>query len=158
MRVFLDTCVLLDIISRRSGFEESLKILVPQLFGDVELCVSSKSYTDIFFIMNKHAESSQIQDAFLASEKYFNLCSVDSTMIAEAANRKWDDFEDCLIAIGAENVAADYLLTRDANGFKNSTVPAITPNEFMHVLKDNLQITYHYSPDINSRELASMTE
>ena len=53
MRVLLDTCVLFDIIARRMPFEESLKLLMPHSFGDLELWVSAKSYTDIFYVMKK---------------------------------------------------------------------------------------------------------
>ena len=85
MRALLDSCILFDIIARRMSFEESLKLLMPHSFGDLELWVSAKSYTDIFHIMKKQAASANIQRVFQKSYKQFTICSVDKETLERAA-------------------------------------------------------------------------
>ncbi len=137
MRVLLDTCVLFDILARRMSFEESLKLLMPHSFGDLELWVSAKSYTDIFYVMKKQAASAEIQKAFRKSYKQFNICSVDKETLERAAELSWPDFEDCLISVCAEKIGADAIITRDEKGFVLSTVGACSPAEVMQLLRDH---------------------
>lgn len=143
MRVLLDTNVLFDITAQREPFFQTEKtLLMAKLFDDVELWVSAKSYTDIFYIMNKQFESTDIQNAFLVGMKYFSICSVDGGAIKEAATRCWSDFEDALIAICAENIRADFLVSRDAKGFERANVPILSPEGLLEMIDKRLGITY----------------
>ena len=80
MRVLLDTNVLFDITARQSEYPESALLLVPNYFGDAELWVSAKSYTDIFYVLDKHMDSGAIQDAFLAGFDHLQVCSVEAVI------------------------------------------------------------------------------
>ena len=135
MRALLDTCVLFDIATRRMPFEDSLRLFLPQAFGDLELWVSAKSYTDIFYVMSKQAESAQVQRAMLKSLEQFNVCSVDKNALVKALEMEWPDFEDCLISVCAEKVEADAIITRDAKGFGRSSVPAMSPTQMFQLLE-----------------------
>lgn len=131
MRVFLDTNVLLDLFANRPEFYgQAVRLKAMAYFGDAELWASAKSLTDIFYVMRRSFPSSDIQKLFLASREYLNLCSIEGADIYEACNRCWDDFEDCLVALAAEKVKADVLVTRDACGFADSSVPVFSPAEF----------------------------
>jgi len=127
MRVLLDTNIIIDLIAQREGYQAIQKLLIAQHFGDIELWVSAKSYTDVFFILCKNIPSQALQEAFLTTLKHFQVCSVDGVAIEQAATKKWDDFEDCLISVSAENIGADFIVTRDKNGFTKSPVTCITP-------------------------------
>ena len=136
MRTFLDTNVLFDILARRTSFKESCTLLVPHAFGDVELWVSAKSYTDIFYVLSKQVSSIDIQKAFIKSYEVFNICSVTTDHLMQAATRMWPDFEDCLIHTCAQSVNADIIITRDINGFKASNIPTSTPAQLLDILKE----------------------
>lgn len=62
--------------------------------------------------------------------------------LERAARLGWDDFEDCLIALAAERVGADYLITRDAKGFARSTVPAVSPDAWLNVMREEHSLDY----------------
>ena len=53
-----------------------------------------------------------------------------------ALKARWDDFEDCLVAYGAEKVSADYIITRNVKDFSQSRIEAITPEELFRRLED----------------------
>ena len=48
-----------------------------------------------------------------------------------AARLEWKDYEDCLVAICADKVKADYLITRDIKGFARSPVPVMRPEAWL---------------------------
>ena len=143
MRLFLDTNILIDFYAQRAPFTSLVcKLIAMEMFGDAELWVSAKSFTDIFYVMSKHKESHLIQEAFRESFRWLQICSIDTQDIAEATKRQWHDFEDCLVALGAEKVKADYLITRDKTGFAHSVVKVLSPQEFLDYCENELDLVY----------------
>lgn len=144
MRLFLDTNILIDFYSGRNEFYgNALKLVMAADAGDVELWASAKSYSDIFYVMRKAGKDSEkVQDAFLSSSSFLRICPVDQEDIMSAARLKWPDFEDCLINEGAQKVRADYLITRDKNGFDCSSIEALSPDGFFTMLESEYGIAY----------------
>lgn len=143
MRILFDTNVLIDLYANRVPFgSEAQKFLIMKEFGDAEIWASAKSFTDIFYILSKKFDNNRILDAFEESLKWLEICSVDSRDIEKAIEYRWSDFEDCLIYICAQKVKADYLITRDANGFKDSSIPVYSPQEFFQMLEEDFNIIY----------------
>lgn len=143
MRALLDTNVLVDILTGRPPEPEyAARLVVMQALGDIELWVSAKSFTDAFHVMSRENESADIQRAFIKSLEFLDVCAVDVEDIRTAAKRCWLDFEDCLIDVCAEKIKADYLLTRDEDGFKQSRMTAMTPRGLFAQLEEQLGLTY----------------
>lgn len=144
MRILIDTNILIDLYTSRRPDNYAQKLLIMHEFGDAELWASAKSFTDIFYILSKHFENDRIYAAFDESFKWLNLCSVDGDDIRAAVNREWKDFEDCIISICAEKAKADFLLTRDKCGFKNSKIKTMDPKAFFNYLESDLGIAYDW--------------
>lgn len=137
MKLLLDTNLLVDYYAGRQQWRPFfMKLLAMDFFGDAELWVSAKSFTDVFFLCKRNVPSQDLQRAFVKSGEFLNLCSVTGEDVLEAASRSWPDFEDCLMALCAEKVKADYLVTRDTKGFEQSKVPAIHPADLLGQLKE----------------------
>lgn len=151
MKLFLDTNILIDYYGRRQPFfSDASKLFVAQAFGDVELWASAKSFTDVFYVIGRQVGESRLQSMFASSFKYLRVCGVDGADLSDAATRSWSDFEDCLVSIAAEKTKADYLVTRDVAGFSHSSVPAISPQDFLLVMRDR----YHAEYDDLASELS----
>ena len=143
MRSFLDTNVLIDLLTARppEGVE-AVKLLAMQELGDVELWASAKSFTDMFYVMRKENPSEVVQQAFIDSLEYLQVCELGCEDIRAAAERKWTDFEDCLIDVCAEKIRADVLLTRDKDGFKQSRLKTASPKQMFLWLEEEMRLTY----------------
>ncbi len=143
MRAFLDTNVLIDLLTERppEGVE-AVKLLAMQELGDVELWASAKSFTDMFYVMRKENPSEVVQQAFIDSLEYLQVCELGREDIRAAAERKWTDFEDCLIDVCAEKIRADVLLTRDKDGFKQSRLKTASPKQMFLWLEEEMRLTY----------------
>ena len=143
MRVLLDTNVLIGLYTQQPPEGDiAQKLLVMKEFGDVELWVSAKSFTDVFYVLHKTYSSDYVQSAFEESYQWLEICSVDSADIHRATSRRWADFEDCLVDVCAEKVKADFLLTRDEKGFAQAHVPVMSPGDFFNYIESEYQITY----------------
>lgn len=143
MRLLLDTNILIDYYGRREPFVDAWRQLrIMQLFGDAELWVSAKSFTDVFYVLARAVGAENLQNAFVKSFEFLNVCPISGADVQEAAKRAWPDFEDCLIDVAARSVRADAIITRDARGFARSDIPCYTLPEFFAWLKREHGLEY----------------
>lgn len=143
MKLFLDTNILIDYFGRREPFFDAIStLLIAQGFGGVELWVSAKSFTDAFHILSKRIPGDMVQRFFLASKNFLHVAAINDQDIFKAAQRGWKDFENCLVAVAAENVGADRIITRDAAGFAQSSIPAMSADEYVAWLREHRHIEY----------------
>ena len=141
MRLLADTNVLIDFFERRQPFFEDWKeLLLLSILGRVELWASAKSFTDIHYVASKQVGSREIQRAFAESFSFLHVCSIDGSDIKRAAELAWDDFEDCVVYQAALKTKADYILTRDADGFRDAAIPTITPHELLERIRLEIRI------------------
>lgn len=141
MKLFLDTNVMIDDIGKRDVFGEHAALLhLAHLFGDVELLVSAKSYTDVFYVLNKFTDALSLKGSLKSSLELYKICSVDEEDILAALDLAMDDFEDALMATTARKVGADYIITRDAT-FDGCGIPVKSPEEFLDLMREK-GITY----------------
>lgn len=143
LRALLDTNIVFDMLCRRPFDEDGLlQLKIMHAFGDVELWVSAKSYTDLFYVMRRELESPDAQSVLEESLGWLKVCSIEGNDIRTALDARWHDFEDSLVNICAEKIKADYLITRDEKGFRNATVPHGGASDFMKFVQDKTAVTY----------------
>ena len=143
MRVLLDTNIMLDMLCKRPYDEEGLLSLeVMQAFGDVDLWVSAKSYTDLFYLVCRELSSPEAHDLLEETFSWAHACSIDEEDIRRAISARWDDFEDSLANVCAEKIKADYLITRDAKGFSQSNIPHGSASDFMTFVHETTGVQY----------------
>ena len=143
MRVLLDTNIVFDMLCKRPFDKEGLlQLKIMHAFGDVDLWVSAKSYTDLFYVMRRELESPAAQTVLEESLDWLKVCSVDGDDIRAALEPRWHDFEDSLVNVCAEKVKADYLITRDDKGFRNTSIPHGGASDFMSFVRDKTGVSY----------------
>lgn len=143
MRALVDTNILIDYFGRREPFFQWwAPLLVMQEFGDIELWVAPQSFADTFYVLSRQVPADALQKAFHESLSFLKVCTVGSAEVAEATRRSWSDYEDCLVALCAESIDADVLLSRDADGFKDAKMPVHSLEGFFHMLRSEYGIIY----------------
>ena len=53
-----------------------------------------------------------------------------------ALDLDWTDFEDSVQFIIGEGLEVDYIVTRNVQDFTTSSIPAVTPDEFLQIVAD----------------------
>lgn len=143
MRVLLDTNIVYDILCKRPYDEEGLtRLKVMNEFGDVELWISSKSFTDLFYLVRRELGSEVAHDVLEDVFTWAHACSVDEEDVRRALHARWHDFEDSLVSVCAEKIRADYLVTRDEKGFRNAKTPHGSASEFMDFVFKETNVRY----------------
>ena len=143
MRALLDTNIVYDILCKRPFDEDGLlRMRVMHAFGDVELWVSAKSYTDLYYLIRRELSSEAAHDLLEDTLEWLNVCSVEEADVRAALGARWRDFEDCLVDVCAQKVKADYLVTRDAKGFADSRIPHGSASSFMDFVFQHTNVRY----------------
>jgi hypothetical protein len=132
----LDNNIVLDKLCQRQPFYElSNKVCLLGLVGDANTYISVNMLSDIFYILRKDYGNVLAQQMILDNLSYLKLCGVSADDGIASLEQGWDDLEDCLVARCAENVKADYIITRNTKDFKRSLVPALTPEGLFELLE-----------------------
>ena len=132
MKVFLDTNVILDLILRRSGWQDIAKIL--QAASDdtsIYLEMSILSVANIAYILRKQPRNIIIGIIRDISRK-INVLDLSSSSIYSLERIDSPDMEDCFQIHSAESVWCDVIITNNTHHFKGYTeIPVMTPKEFI---------------------------
>lgn len=133
MRILIDTNVILDIIQKREPlFTGSYQALRKAIETDVECLLSTSAATDIFYMLRKAFQSAQkAKERIEQLSQIVTFADVQSVDIHTSLMCSMPDFEDAVVDAVAERNGASYILTRNIKDFAGSSVPAITPTEFL---------------------------
>jgi len=136
MKVLIDTNVALDIILRRKDYVYSIAVFVAAEEGRVAGYISASAITDIFFIAKKTLGKKSAKEALKELLLIFKPATVTDSNIYEALDMDWDDFEDSVQYVVGESFAVDYIITRNVKDYTSSSIPAVTPEQFIQAVTE----------------------
>jgi predicted nucleic-acid-binding protein len=70
----------------------------------------------------------------LLRSKEIEIQAVDRQTLTAALNSGMTDFEDAVQAVAADGAGIDFIVTRNKRDFRNSPVPAVSPEELLEKL------------------------
>lgn len=132
MKLLIDTNILLDVLQDRAPHAEaSSQIWKLCEIKEVEGAVNSLSIANIVYIMRKSLTAEMITTVIEELSFIFDFIDLTSADLFQAAKMGWADFEDALQAVSAKRIGADFIITRNVKDFKDSSVPVVTPTDFL---------------------------
>ncbi len=133
MRVLVDTNVILDVLMRREPhFADSFALLELATEGKLTVLITATSITDIHYLLRRSGKADV--DSRSALQQLFSFAlpaDVRPEDIQHALQSSVADFEDAVAAEVAKRHQCQWILTRNIVDFSESSVPAMTPQEFM---------------------------
>lgn len=141
--LMLDTNVVLDKLLRRDEFyEDSNRLFIMYALGDAANYISANMLADVFYIAKREQGQDSAYQILGQGLSTLNICNVTAEDCVHCFNQRWDDFEDSLVARCAENINADYIITRNKCDFAQSTIPVVTPKELFELLETRDSLSY----------------
>lgn len=126
MIILVDLNILLDVVLAREPWgSEANRLFDGAAAGRYEAVIAASSVPNLFYIANR---AKGIEAAFAAVEmclESFRLVKLDEAILIQARNLPGPDFEDNIQIASAMHARADYIVTRDLQGFKSSPIPVI---------------------------------
>lgn len=130
--IILDINVLLDVVQRRQPhYHASAAVLDLVIRKKVSGALPAHAVTTIHFIVSRYQSrdtASRLIEWLLAR---FAIAAVRKAELIRAQALGWEDFEDGVVAAAAESSGCKAIITRNVRDFRNSPVPAVTPEEYL---------------------------
>lgn len=138
IKVYLDTNVLLDVLSKekRPGSEASDIIFQAIRSGIFEGELCTQSFLDASYIICRGKNSPQLTEKMLRLMDYINIDAIDSFQIRQALVNSKGDFEDDAQYACAYDGGCDVIITNDQDFIKkyegeDQPIQFFTPEEFV---------------------------
>lgn len=135
MKLLLDTNIIVDILSQRSGYEESLEVM---RFCEAKIAVgfiTTATVLDVMYILRKHINPENVREAVQTLLTILDLEEIKKADVTGAFEGGMTDYEDAVQAMCAKRCNADYIVTRNVHDFTKAPMPALLPNDILGLLR-----------------------
>ncbi|SEG69287.1 type II toxin-antitoxin system VapC family toxin [Sphingobacterium lactis] len=135
-KIFLDTNILIDFLGEREAFyHASAKIMTLADKRKIKILTSPISIANTFYVLAKYENA---KAAIEKIRKFKVLCSIskmDDDVIERAIHSDFKDFEDAMQYFSALASDCELIVTRNEKDFKNSQIPIMNAESYLHTLK-----------------------
>ncbi len=132
MRVLLDTNIILDIVLEREGFfEDGKRIFMLIDASRIEAFISANTVTDIYYIVKKVKGNKIAIEIIKDLLSFLGVTKLDKSTLDGALKLLFNDFEDAILNVSAENNNLEYIITRNKKDFAKSKLMIMAPKEFL---------------------------
>ena len=137
MVILIDTNVALDFLTVRQPFYHNAKAILQACASDeIQGYIAFHSLPNIFYILRKSYSDEDRRSMPKNLCLVLQVTGASHNRVCDAISRgEFSDFEDCLQDECAQEVSANYIVSRNVDDFKYSRIKAITPEEFLQLIR-----------------------
>lgn len=130
MRLLLDINVLLDVAFARPGEPGSSQVIAVCGRGH-EAFVAWHTLATLSYLIERQHSAGEAREFVRGLLGWADIAPVSRADAVQALGWRMKDFEDALQAAAAVACGAQVIVTRNERDFKNSPVPALSPEVFL---------------------------
>jgi predicted nucleic acid-binding protein len=140
MRAILDTNVVVDVLQRREPwFQDGAVIFRAIANKRVTGCLTAKQIADLYFFSRKQFKGEENVDARARQVvgKILSLFELIDTLGIDCQNALGvnnGDYEDAILIESAARAGVEYIVTRNPEHYKTSSVQVYSPAEFVRFI------------------------
>jgi predicted nucleic acid-binding protein len=132
MTLLVDTNVLLDVFTMRQPHYASSSVFLSEVFsGSLKGVCASHCLTTCCYLVNRHSSAADARNAVDKILSHMEVVGLGNSEWRRVQALDLPDFEDGAVAVTAELAQASFIITRNIVDFVTSSVPAMTPDEFI---------------------------
>jgi predicted nucleic acid-binding protein len=132
MVLLIDANIVLDVLLDRKPFVRDSSLIWKLCETDqAKGYISTLTFANMMYIMRKELSAEKIEEVFRKLKLIFEIADFSTSVLEKAVEMKWTDFEDAVQSATAEQIHADYIITRNVRDFTKSKVMAFSPSELL---------------------------
>ena len=132
MKIFIDVNVFIDVMTKRSGWSESLRVLnLVRRSHEIDSSTSALTLPLIYFFRRRVADEATARADAQEILKGIQLVALSQTILNVAHVSVGPDFEDNIQIASAESISANHIITRNKNDFGTSQITVLSPGEWL---------------------------
>lgn len=134
-KVLIDLNIILDVLQKREPFYiTSARVLAHAETGQIDGVVAAHTMTTLFYLIAKDQSADQARIILTNLLQFLSIARVDQTIIEQALNLPYQDFEDAVQMMAAVQASVQYLVTRNIRDYEAGPIPALQPAELLALL------------------------
>ncbi len=136
-KLFIDTNIVIDLLSRREPFyNESANLFSLADQKIIELSISSLTVANTSYTLLRQTNSGKAKEILRKLRLIVKILPLDDKIIGVTLNDdSFSDFEDGLQYFTAIENDQDLIITRNLKDFKASKLPVMTARQFLETFK-----------------------
>ena len=132
MIILIDTDILIDVALDREPYSRNASEVINSIQdGRIKGFVAWHSLSNFYYstspVMNNMGCREFIRDLC----QFVDIVPTDTKDMLYAVGLNMKDFEDAIQSAAAVACGADFIVTRNAKDYRNSPVPAVSPQKFL---------------------------
>ena len=132
MKIFIDVNIFIDVMTKRNGWAESLRVVnLARNSREIDGSTSALTLPLIYFFRHRVVDEIQARKDAQAILKNIELVPLTQAIIERALVAVGADFEDNIQIASAKSISVDHLITRNKKDFTASPVAVLTPDEWL---------------------------
>jgi predicted nucleic acid-binding protein len=137
--LFIDTNIILDLLSQRDPFfEEAAQLFSLADTNQVKLSVSALTIANTSYTLSKQMNSNKAKSVLRKLRLILKILPLNEKIVGLALDDEiFSDFEDGLQYFTALEDGQDLIITRNLKDFKNSKLPVMTAKQFIEMMQSN---------------------
>lgn len=136
-KLFIDTNIVIDLLSRREPFyDEAATLFSLADKKQIELTVSSLTIANTSYALLRQMDPNKAKSILRKLRLIVKTLSLDDKIVGLALNDEaFSDFEDGLQYFTAIENGQDLIITRNLKDFRNSKLPTMTAKQFIGTIE-----------------------
>jgi predicted nucleic acid-binding protein len=135
LKVLIDLNIILDVLQKRQPFyDSSAQLLAAAETGKLEGWLAAHSITTLFYLIAKARSPQQAKVVITDLLQFLSVAQVNQTTLEQALNLPYADFEDAMQMMAAVQSGSQYLITRNAQDYKEGPLIVLQPAELLSLL------------------------
>jgi predicted nucleic acid-binding protein len=135
--LFVDTNIVIDLLSRREPFYEEAAILFSLADkNQIRLSASALTIANTSYVLMRQTDANTAKSILQKLKMIIRILPLDHKIIDLALNDKtFSDFEDGLQYFTAVQHSHDLIITRNLKDFKHAKLPILTARQFIETIE-----------------------
>jgi len=133
MRAYVDTNILVDLVlSRQEFLPDAQRVFAIGYAGEAQLVVSALSFVNTVYLGRKYKfPMDDVLSKLRMIADFVDVADLSGQNVVDMLTSSWRDYEDATQHRSAVDEQADCIVTRNKKDFKASTLPVLSPVEFL---------------------------
>jgi predicted nucleic acid-binding protein len=134
LKIFIDVNVFIDVMTKRNGWSESLRVLnLARRSQEIESWSSALTLPLIYFFRRRVVDENTARADAREILKGLQLVPLSPIILDRALASAGTDFEDNIQLASAESVSVNHLITRNTKDFTSSQISVLNPEDWLAV-------------------------
>jgi predicted nucleic acid-binding protein len=131
LTIFIDVNVFIHVMTKRSGWTDSLRVLNLARSQEIESWTSALTLPLLYFVRRRVADETTARVDAQAILKGLHLVELSQAILDQALASAGPDFEDNIQLVSAKSISANHLITRNKKDSDTSQIAVLAPEEWL---------------------------